>query len=155
MQMRKLLIALLLSTLAASTLAQESSWSSIQKEVWDREETYWKLVAARDAAGYLTLWDDAFFGWPSFDKSPVGKQAFREKPFGLTTSAVASYRFEQKAVHLYGETAITLLQVHVIYAPGEQPAERVMRLTHSWQKHDGQWRIVGGLSCIVKPDGLC
>jgi ketosteroid isomerase-like protein len=153
--MRKLLIAVLLTAVAGGTLAQEPAWSPAQKEVWDHEETYWKLVAAHDAAGYLELWDDAFFGWPSFDKSPVGKQAFREKPFGLTTSAVASYRFEQKAVHLYGETAITLLQVHLTYAVGAQPAERVVRLTHTWQKHDGQWRIVGGMSCIVKPDGLC
>ena len=153
--MRKLLIVVLLTALAGGTLAQESVWSPLQKEVWDREETYWKLVAAHDAVGYLELWDDAFFGWPSFNKSPVGKQGFREEPFGLTTSAVASYQFEQKAVHLYGETAITLLQVHVTYAAGAQPSGRVMRLTHTWQKHDGQWRIVGGMSCIVKPDGLC
>jgi ketosteroid isomerase-like protein len=153
--MRKLAIVFLLTALVGPILAQESAWPPLQKEVWDREETYWKLVAAHDAAGYLDLWDDAFFGWPSHDKSPVSKQAFRETPFGITTRAVASYQIEQKAVHLYGETAITLLQVQVTYAPDVQPAKRVLRLTHTWQKHDGQWRIVGGMSCLVKPDGLC
>ncbi len=153
--MRKLVIALLFTALAGGIFAQEPAWSPAQKEIWDLEETYWKLVAAHDAPGYLALWDDAFFGWPSFDKSPVGKNAFRENPFGVTVHSVAGYQFEQKAVHLYGETAITLLQVRVTYASGEQPAQRVMRLTHTWQKHDGVWRIVGGLSCIVNPDGLC
>lgn len=153
--MRKLVIALLLTVLTGGILAQESAWSPAQKEIWTLEETYWKLVAAHDANGYLALWDDAFFGGPSFDRSPVGKEAFRENPFGVTVHSVAGYQFEQKAVHLYGETAVTLLQIRVTYAPGALPAERVMRLTHTWQEHHDAWRIVGGLSCIVKPDGLC
>jgi len=25
----------------------------------------------------------------------------------------------------------------------------------SWRKKDGEWRIVGGMSCNVSPDGTC
>lgn len=153
--MKKLVLALLLSALVGSAFAQESAWSPVQKEVWEREETYWKMVLAQDAAGYLDLWDDAFVGWPSHEKSPTGKDSFRAVTFGPTLRRTSSYKFEQKQVHVYGETVFTLLQVRLTQMENGQATERVLRLTHAWQKHGGVWRIVSGMSCVVKPDGIC
>lgn len=153
--MKKLALALLLSAFLGSTPAQKPSWSPVQKEVWAREETYWKMVLARDSAGYLELWDEAFVGWPSFEKSPTDKDSFRAVPFGPTLRQTSRYEFEQKEVHVYGETAITFLQVRLTQSENGQTTERAMRLTHAWQKRDGAWRIVSGMSCLVKPEGVC
>lgn len=153
--MKKLALALLCSALLGSVLAQEPGWSPVQNEVWQREETYWKMVIARDDAGYLDLWDESFVGWPSFERSPSGKDSFRAMPFGPTSSWTSSYKFEQREVHTHGETIITFLQVRLTQSENGQVEERIVRLTHAWQKHDGIWRIVSGMSCIVRADGIC
>lgn len=154
--MRKLILLLMFSALLGSTLAQESAWSPAQEEVWNREETYWKVILARDVKGYLELWDDTFVGWPFYQKSPVGKSAFQAQPFGIKGRVVSSYEFDQKVVQLHGnDIAITYLQLYMKQTLDGQKAEPVIRLTHTWQKRDGVWRIVGGMSCVVKPDGLC
>jgi len=153
--MNKLALTLLLSALVGSTLAQERIRSAVQKEVWEREETYWKMVAARDAGGYLELWDEGFIGWPSFEKSPVGKDSFRKNSFGPTIRQISSYKFEQKEVQVYGETGITFLQVRLTRQENGQSSERVIRLTHAWQKRNGKWHIVSGMPCVVNAEGLC
>jgi len=153
--MNKLTLSLILSMLVANALAQEASWSPIQKEVWDREETYWRVIVARDVQAYLDLWDESFVGWPYYKTAPVGKDAMREHPFGITDRIVSSYQFQQKSVQLHGETVITFLQIRLTQTVNGQRSEPVIRLTHTWQRRNGIWRIVGGMSCTVQSDGTC
>jgi ketosteroid isomerase-like protein len=153
--MQKLSLALVLSMLVANAFAQEVAWSPVQIEVWDREETYWKTIAARDVSSYLDLWDESFVGWPHSQKVPIGKSTLREHPFGSANRMVSSYQFEHKSVQVHGETAITFLQIRITQTFDGQKSGLVERLTHTWQKRDGVWRIVGGMSCTVKPDGNC
>lgn len=107
--MRKLVFAAILCVFLGATLAQENGWSPAQKEVWGREEAYWNALKSQDKDAYLSLWDDVFLGWPSYAKSPVGKNTLRERPLRV----VDSYTFEQKSVRMFGETVMTFLQVRL------------------------------------------
>ena len=149
--MRKLAFAAMLCVFLGATLAQETGWSQAQTEVWGREEAYWQSLKSRDKEAYLSLWDEVFLGWPSYAKSPVRKSTLRERPL----RAVDSYNFEQKSVQVFGETAMTFLQVRLKPSTSGKEGEIVLRITHTWRKKDGEWRIVGGMSCNVNPDGMC
>ena len=149
--MRALAFAAMLCVFLGATLAQETGWSQAQTEVWGREEAYWQSLKSRDKEAYLSLWDEAFLGWPSYAKSPVRKSTLRERPL----RAVDSYTFEQKSVQMFGETAMTFLQVRLKPSTSGKEGEIVPRITHTWRKKGGEWRIVGGLSCNVNPDGTC
>ena len=149
--MRRLAFAAMLCVFLGSTLAQETGWSQAQTEVWGREEAYWQSLKSRDKEAYLSLWDEVFLGWPSYAKSPVRKSTLRLRPL----RAVASYTFEQKSVQMFGETAMTFLQVRLKPSTSGKEGEIVLRITHTWRKKDGEWRIVGGMSCNVNPDGTC
>ena len=149
--MRRLAFAAMLCVFLGSTLAQETGWSQAQTEVWGREEAYWQSLESRDKEAYLPLTDEVFLGWPSYAKSPVRKSTFRERPL----RAVDSYTFEQKSVQMFGETAMTFLQVRLKPSTSGKEGEIVLRITHTWRKKDGEWRIVGGMSCNVNPDGTC
>ena len=149
--MRALAFAAMLCVFLGATLAQETGWSQAQTEVWGREEAYWQSLESRDKEAYLSLWDEAFLGWPSYAKSPVRKSTLRERPL----RAVDSYTFEQKSVQMFGETAMTFLQVRLKPSTSGKEGEIVLRITHTWRKKDGEWRIVGGMSCNVNPDGMC
>jgi hypothetical protein len=149
--MRKLAFAAILCVFLGAALAQETGWSPAQREVWGHEEAYWQSLKSRDKEAYLSLRDEVFLGWPSYAKSPVRKNTLRERPL----RAVDSYAFEQKSVQLFGETAMTFLQVRLKPSTSGKEGEIVLRITHTWRKKDGEWRIVGGMSCNVNPDGTC
>ena len=149
--MRALAFAAMLCVFLGATLAQETGWSQAQTEVWGREEAYWQSLESRDKEAYLPLKDEVFLGWPSYAKSPVRKRTLRERPL----RAVDSYTFEQKSVQMFGETAMTFLQVRLKPSTSGKEGEIVPRITHTWRKKDGEWRIVGGMSCNVNPDGTC
>jgi len=148
---RKLRFAAMLCVFLGASLAQETGWSQAQTEVWGREEAFWQSLESRDKEAYLSLWDEVFLGWQSYAKSPVRKSTFRERPL----RAVDSYTFEQKSVQMFGETAMTFLQVRLKPSTSGKEGEIVLRITHTWRKKDGEWRIVGGMSCNVNPDGTC
>ena len=54
-----------------------------------------------------------------------------------------------------GRQAWTFLQVRLVREVEGKDKESVIRLTHTWQKRNGEWVIVGGMSCTVKEDGTC
>jgi ketosteroid isomerase-like protein len=56
---------------------------------------------------------------------------------------------------MFGETAMTFLQVRLKPFTNGKERETVLRLTHTWREKDGEWGIVGGKSCNVSPDGTC
>jgi len=90
--MRELAFAAILFVFLGTTLAQENGWSPAQREVWGREEAYWNALKSHDKEAYLSLLDDVFLSWPSYAKSPVGKNPLRERPLRV----IDSYTFEQK-----------------------------------------------------------
>ena len=147
--MRKLRFAAMLCVFLGASLAQKTGWSQAQTEVWGREEAFWQSLKSRDKEAYRSLWDEAFLGWPSNAKSPVRKSTLRERPL----RAVDSDTFEQRSVQMFGETAMTFLEVRLKPFTNGKEGETVLRLTHSWRKKDSEWRIVGGTSCNVSPDG--
>jgi len=51
--------------------------------------------------------------------------------------------------------AMTYVQVRVKPSTSGNEGEALLRIPHTWRKTDGQWRIIGGMSCNVNSDGTC
>ena len=47
----------------------EISRESMELELWEKEETFWKLVSGYDLKQYLTPWDDDFVGYQNEKRS--------------------------------------------------------------------------------------
>ena len=151
--MRKLLMCFLLLSLATPLSAQRPKFSAEQQQVWDREEEYWRCVKARDAAGYVALWDEHFVGWPYRNAEPIGKDEIRSNTFPKWEGhTLQSIKVEPKAVQLFSDVAIVHYKVSTTYALQDGGAEvRTARITHTWRRTNGVWLIIGGMSALVPP----
>lgn len=135
--------------------AQERKASAAETEVWGREELYWKLLKARDVAGYLALWDETFLGWPSDEKAPVGKDAFVKDPVGPADEPLLKYELERKGATPVGDAVTVFYLVRTTFGGKAAGKVYVYRITHTWKKSRGEWRIVSGMGCTAKADGTC
>lgn len=124
-------------------------WSATQREVWEREETYWELVQAADVEGFLDLLDDRFIGWPGGAEEPVALADFRpyvDDWFGAVNGAEFSYSLSPRAIVAAGDVAISHYHAHSSYGYDEEEETRVSRLTHTWRRVDGEWKVLSGMS---------
>jgi hypothetical protein len=51
-----------------------------KKEVWSREEKYWKILTALDREGYIRLWDESRVDWPYPLPDPIRRDFIRSDP---------------------------------------------------------------------------
>lgn len=129
----------------ASASAQE--WSAAQREVWSLEEAYWERRQRGDVEGFMDLWDEDFVGWPHWAREPMTKADIRKSVAEGALSGLVGYELSPKAIQLFGEIAV----VHYAWelqgrdVEGRE-ASREGRLTHTWRRHSGKWRIIGGMS---------
>lgn len=140
----------------AGAAAQSTQMSAAEKEVWQREEDYWKYAQAFDLESYRALWHEEFVGWPRSEAVPVGKKGVeawlqRRKNTGHTLR----YRLERQAVREVEGAVITHYIVHVDWVAKDGKAgSDSSRLTHTWMKAGGRWKIIAGMSAPVeKPAG--
>jgi ketosteroid isomerase-like protein len=140
--------------LAAVAAAQTKEVTAAEKEVWQLEEDYWKYAQAFDLESYRTLWHEEFVGWPRSEAVPVGKSGItgwleRRK----NTGHALRYKLERRAVREIEGAVVAHYTVHVEWAAKDGKAEsEVSRITHTWVKSGGRWKIITGMSApIEKP----
>jgi ketosteroid isomerase-like protein len=130
--------------------AFEQDLSTAEKEVWSMEETYWNYVANRDLKGYMTLWHEDFVGWPRGLKQPADKDRLirgAKSWFGSIKPESLTFELTPHSVRIYGDVTI----VHYLCSATWKDLkgnERSIndRMTHTWMKQDGKWKIIGGMS---------
>jgi len=151
-------LAALATALPAALHAQQPSaqqpsaaeLSPAQRQVWERETTYWKLWKAADVEGFMALWDPHLADWPHATASPVDRVALRgmvEKQFAFIRAGTFDYELHPLSVTVLDDVAVTFYTVHTIYRAADgTESSGDSRLTHTWLRTDGSWRIVGGMS---------
>lgn len=125
-------------------------WSARQRAVWQREETYWKLSKIGDAEGFLALFDDRFVGWPDTEETPVTFQTLKPVIEEWVTdggSEEFSYQLEPLSVALCGDVAIAYYRAQECRSKTGE--EHEYRMTHTWKRNDGEWKIIGGMAAPV------
>lgn len=130
----------------------DGKWTKTQKEVWGMEEQYWTSLKDGDLEGYMTLWHPDFIGWPRAFDEPVNRDSVRtfiksimdnSKPGSL------SYELKPYAVNVFGNIAIAFYTHSSVYENIEgNKIDLTERITHTWMKHEGNWKIIGGISAL-------
>ena len=133
----------------------QSDWSDTRGEIWRGEETYWELVRDADVEGFLDLLHRRFIGWPGGAETPVAFADFRPSVtdwFEAVSAAEFDYSLTPRAIVVAGDVAVSHYQVRISYEyddaeTRESRESRESRITHTWQREDGEWRIIGGMGC--------
>jgi hypothetical protein len=135
--------------LCAGALAQQQQRASnATAQAWAGEEAYWRYVKAHDTKDYLALWADDFNGWPISNEHTILRSDIA--PFvtkGGSMSRVAAYTLERESVVAHGPAVVTFYRVKETRqnAAGAE-VTTTYRMTHTWMKRDGVWKIVAGMS---------
>ena|ERR1700747_2731232 len=83
------------STSTVASSPQALKLTAVEQPVWDREQTYWRLVKAENRQEYLNLWDDRFAGWPRFENNPIHKENITRF---MSERKILDYRLEPLSV---------------------------------------------------------
>jgi hypothetical protein len=125
---------------------QHQNPEDIDYQIWKLEEKYWDYWIKADIDGYLSLLHEDFIGWPSSLDTPRDKNAARE--FVLDYLAQSKpFAFEIKPAGISVITNVSIVHYHIISKDeeGNQIGDR-FRITHTWIKVDGNWKVMGGMS---------
>jgi ketosteroid isomerase-like protein len=126
-------------------------WSAAEKEIWTLEARYMAFFKDGDLDGVASFYHQDFLGWPSHSIAPVNRSEGRVSvEHLLQTLEVTDLEFHPRAIHIEGEIALAHYNVVLtIIADGGAPEEMPFRLTHTWIKENGSWKILGGMSARV------
>lgn len=122
-------------------------WSRDEKAVWKEEESYWRFLESRDMDSYLKLFHEQFVSWPYESPRPSDKPAVRQMIEDLKRSyRLVTYELNPLAIKVIGDIAVVYYSVrYMVETQGEQ-IEDVRRVSHTWIRDDGEWKILGGMS---------
>jgi len=140
-----------LSFLVGPTFAQTSTTerqSQGEQALWDLEKTYFAYLADREFEALGDFWHPNFIGWPSHSPEPVGRDNSRQSLKDLTAELKElSVKLRPLAITIHGDVAVAHYYIDVVQeALDGQITEYSLRITHTWVKSDGRWRILGGMS---------
>lgn len=143
----KLIFLLIVSSMVFAGTAVED-----EAAVWQLEEDYWEYVKEQDLDAYRSLWDERFVGWPSFIPQPLGKKNIADwiPPLHEDPAKVLDVELKRQAVRSFGDVAVAHYLVKTLHRhikTGEVVDEEDwVRITHTWQRQGGTWKIVTGMS---------
>ena len=116
-------------------LAQQTA---SEKAAWEQEQAYWRYVKSGDQTGFRTIWADDFSGWPSSEPKPVDVSK-------ISVWKINDYKLTPLSVREHSpDLVITFYHATTTDENGKQ---HTGRLTHTWKRIDGNWKIIGGMAC--------
>lgn len=118
--------------------------------VWEREEAYWRYAAAGDVESYRALWADGFRGWPSDEPHPVtkaGVTGWVEKMRAEKTRM--TYTLTREGAADFGDVVVAFYRIGFRVESSDGRVEgrgNTLKVTHTWRRLDGVWKIIGGMA---------
>lgn len=144
--MHKFIIAL---ALALVVVGPANASEEAEQTLWAKERAYWQYVEKNDLAAYKNLWHENFLGWPSVSPAPVHKDGITdwitsETSKGLTFKAG---EFKPAALQVIGHVAAACYWITLTWLDKDgKGTPSTIRITHSWLRDGGEWRIISGMS---------
>jgi ketosteroid isomerase-like protein len=123
-------------------------------EIWRVEQAYVERLEAGDVEGLAGFWHADFAGWPSHAAEPLRAAAGQASMRNLLDKfRLESLRIRPLAARAFGDIVLVhyLLEGELEGAGGARAAARY-RITHTWVRDGGEWRILGGMSAEFPPD---
>ncbi len=144
-----LLLALFAVAATASTQTPTvQRQSEDEQTLWSLENTYFAHIAEEEFEALENFYHADFIGWPSHSPEPVdrsvGRQSLEELLAGIE---VLSIQVRPLAIVIRGDVAVTHCFVDLQQQDAEgEAAWYSYRVTHTWLREGGTWKILGGMS---------
>jgi len=154
---RETLLLLLALFAAGATAPTQTATAQNQSEdeqaVWSLENAYFAHLAAKEFEALESFYHADFIGWPSHSPEPVGASAGRRSLEELLAEVqVLSIQVRPQAAVIRGDVAVThsFVDMQQSDAAGEASSYSY-RITHTWLREGGTWKILGGMSAPSAP----
>jgi len=152
--MKRAILPLLILLAATASAAQESGVGGIQtpqqpeETIWALEELYSAYHRDANHDGVLSIWHDQFLGWPDPEPQPANKeQGARYLRREFPTPASLTFHIQREGIRILGDVVINYYTLHTLSKDEDgREQRRSVRVTHTWIKEEGQWRLLGGMS---------
>ena len=134
---------------AYSTTADiDKSRDRVKEGIWALEEAYFANLYKADYEAVLAIVHSQFLGWPGTVPQPIDKDGsarFMKELIPAPTSC--TFAIERGGIRVLGEVALTQYTLNVNYSEAAGAAKtRSSRITHTWVKEGGRWKLLGGMS---------
>ena len=149
-----LLIFMLASVLLSAAYAystdmnQDSRRNKVEEEIWAQEEAYFTHLYQANYEGVLALVHRQYLGWPDGQANPVDyDESARFMKQLITKPTSCKIKIERAGIRISGNTALTQYTLHVDCGDASG-AKKISpsRITHTWVKEGGCWKLLGGMS---------
>ena len=120
-----------------------------EEEIWALEEAYFANLYKADYEAVLAIVHDQFLGWPDSMPQPVGKEGSARFMKRLIPEPTAcTMTLEREGIRMLGDVVLTQFIICVTFSETVAGVKsRLSRITHTWLKEGGCWKLLGGMSC--------
>lgn len=123
----------------------------MEEEIWKLEESYFTDLYRANYGGILVLVHPQFLGWPASLPKPIGREEsaeFMKRLIPQPTPCVI--RIERAGLQQLGDMVLTQYALHVDWPEaGGIVRTQSSRITHTWARHEGLWKLLGGMSVAI------
>lgn len=121
--------------------------AAVEEEIWALEEAYFANLYKADYDGVLALVHSQFLGWPGSVAQPVDKEGSARFMKQLIPAPTAcTFKIEREGIRMLGEAALTQYIINVNCGDAAAAKTQSSRITHTWAKEGGRWKLLGGMS---------
>jgi len=123
-------------------------------EIWKLEDAYFTNLYRADHAGVLALVHPQFLGWPGNLPKPIDRAESTQFMKRLIPQPTpCTIRIERAGLQQSGDTALSQYTLHVKCPEASGTAKtQSSRITHTWTKQKGQWKLLGGMIVDIKEE---
>lgn len=142
MKIRQLWLALALLAFAGAASAQ--AWSAEQKEIWEFEQTQWKMSAAKDLSWMDTMVHPNLSYWETQQHLPQDKASLvRWNRFESAGNTVLEQELFPISITVTGNLAVVHYRYVIVRENYKKERERVTgRYTDILLKDGGSWKFI-------------
>ena len=129
----------------------ENRRNTVEEEIWEMEEAYFINLYRANYGGILTLVHPQFLGWPTNLSKTIGREESAEFMKRLIPQPTpCTIRIKRAGLQQSGDTALTQYVLYVD-CPAASGIVRTQssRITHTWIRQNGQWKLLGGMSADI------
>ncbi len=120
--------------------------SEAEQKIWEMEKNYWEFWIKGDIDGYMTIVHDDFIGWPASAKEPIEKEEGRDFVEKLLTQT-KPINFDIKPLGISIIDNVAVVHYFLFWKDAEgNKVGKPYRITHTWIKQGGEWKVIGGMS---------
>ena len=124
-------------------------WSAAQKAIWAMEKKFWISWQKEGGDSLIDFHAKEAIIWPSDFAFPKGRTFTSTAYYYGVGSHIDSFDLTPHEIRNFGNVAVVQYEAKV----NSLGRQFKIRLSHSWMKQNGQWKIIGAMqdSCSKLP----